>query len=101
AEHTGSRPHSVSGLDLPAYPPRVIGQVQVPAAMIGPPEAVAVSRDESFAIVTAAQKVNPADPMHPLDNDQVSVIDLSRPSNPVVLGTVASGAGASGVTMNR
>jgi DNA-binding beta-propeller fold protein YncE len=94
-------PDSVSVIDLNAYPPKVIGQVQVPAAMIGPPEAVAVSRDESFAIVTAAQKVNSTDPMHPLDNDQVSVIDLSQPSKPRVIETVASGAGASGVTMNK
>ena len=52
-EQTGVTPDSVSVIDLAAYPPKVIGQVQVPAAMIGPPEAVAVSRDDSFAIVTA------------------------------------------------
>ena len=100
-EEASVTPDSVSVIDLAAYPPKVIGQVQAPAAMIGPPEAVAVSRDESFAIVTAAQKINPADPMHPLDNDQVSVIDLSRPSKPRLLETAQSGAGASGVTMNR
>ena len=60
AEQIGVTPDSVSVIDLAAYPPKVIGQVQVPAAMIGPPEAVAVSRDDSFAIVTAAQKINPA-----------------------------------------
>jgi DNA-binding beta-propeller fold protein YncE len=69
--------------------------------MIGPPEAVVVSRDESFAIVTAAQKYNPADPLHPLDDDKVSVIDLSDPAKPRVLETMASGAGASGIAMNR
>ena len=101
AEQTGVAPDSVSVIDLAAYPPKVIGQVQVPAAMIGPPEAVAVSRDDSFAIVTAAQKINPADAMHPADNDQVSVIDLSRPAEPRVLQTVAVGAvGVSGVAMN-
>ena len=101
AEQIGVTPDSVSVIDLAAYPPKVIGQVQVPAAMIGPPEAVAVSRDDSFAIVTAAQKINPADAMHPADNDQVSVIDLSRPANPRVLQTVAVGAvGVSGVAMN-
>lgn len=94
-------PDTVSVIDLNAYPPKVVGQVQVPAAMIGPPEAVAVSRNESFAIVTAAQKTNPADPMHPLDDDKVSVIDLSRPAAPRVLQTVMSGAGASGVAINR
>jgi len=102
AEQTGVTPDSVSVIDLAAYPPKVIGQVQVPAAMIGPPEAVAVSRDDSFAIVTAAQKINPADAMHPTDNDQVSVIDLSRPAKPRVLQTVEVGAvGVSGVAMNR
>ena len=94
-------PDTVSVIDLKAYPPKVIGQVEVPVAMIGPPEAVAVSRDESFAIVTASQKSNPADPMHPVDDDRVSVIDLSRPAQPRVLQTVVSGAGASGVAINR
>lgn len=101
AEQTGVTQDSISVIDFNAYPPKVIGQVQVPAAMIGPPEAVAVSRDDSFAIVTAAQKINPADVMHPTDNDQVSVIDLSRPAKPRVLQTVAVGAvGVSGVAMN-
>jgi len=100
-EDAGVMPDSVSVIDLNAYPPKVIGQVQAPAGMIGPPGAVAVSRDERFAIVSAAQKLNSADPMRPLDNDQVSVIDLSRPSNPRVMQTVASGKGASGVAMNR
>jgi DNA-binding beta-propeller fold protein YncE len=94
-------PDSISVIDLGSYPPKAIGQLQVPAAMIGPPEAVAVSRDESFAVVTAAQKANPADAMHPLDDDKVSVIDLSQPSKPRLVETVSSGAGASGVTMNR
>ena len=94
-------PDSVSVIDLNAYPPKVIGQVQAPAAMIGPPTAVAVSRDESFAIVTAAQKTNPADPLHPLDDDKVSVIDLGHPAQPHVLQTVSAGAGASGVAINR
>ena len=94
-------PDSISVIDFAVNPPKIVGQVQVPAAMIGPPEAVVVSRDESFAIVTAAQKYNAADPLHPLDDDKVSVIDLSQPSKPRVLETLASGAGASGIAMNR
>jgi DNA-binding beta-propeller fold protein YncE len=100
-EDDGVLPDSISVIDLYGPGPKVIGNLQVPAAMIGPPEAVVVSRDEKFAIVTAAQKVNPADPMKPLDNDQVSVIDLSQPAKPRLAETVAAGAGASGVTMNR
>ena len=56
---------SVSILDLGAYPPKVVGNVQVPASMIGSPNAVAVDANEKFAIVTASQKFDPADPTHP------------------------------------
>jgi 6-phosphogluconolactonase (cycloisomerase 2 family) len=100
-EDTPVTPDSVNVIDLGAYPPKVIGKVNAPASMIGPPEAVVVARDDSFAIVTDAQKINPADPMHPADNDQVSVIDLSNPRAPRVLQTTAAGPGASGVAMNK
>ena len=100
-EAAGITPDSVSVIDLGKYPPRVIGNVRVPASMIGSPNAVVVSENEKFAIVTAAQKVNPADPMKPLPDDRVSLIDLSDPTKPKVLQTVQAGAQASGVAMNR
>src|SRR6185312_2420424 len=100
-EDIGQTPDSVSVIDLAAYPPKVIGSVNGPASMIGPPEAVVVAHDESFAIATAAQKFNAADPMHPADDDKVSVIDLSTPSKPRFLQTVSAGPGASGVAMNK
>jgi DNA-binding beta-propeller fold protein YncE len=93
-------PDSVSVIDLGRYPPRVLGSVDVPASMIGPPAAVAVGRGEKFAIVTASQKFNPADPMNPAADDKVSVIDLTNPAHPKVLQTVQAGALASGVSIN-
>jgi DNA-binding beta-propeller fold protein YncE len=93
-------PDSVSVIDLGRYPPRVLGSVEVPASMIGPPAAVAVGRGEKFAIVTASQKFNPADPMNPAPDDKVSVIDLTNPAHPKVLQTVQAGALASGVSIN-
>jgi DNA-binding beta-propeller fold protein YncE len=101
AEATGVTPDSVSVIDLGKYPPRVIGSVNVPASMIGSPNAIVVSRSEKFAIVTAAQKVNPADPMKPLPDDRVSLIDLSDPAKPKLLQTVQAGPQASGVAMNK
>lgn len=100
-EAAGITPDSVSVIDLGKYPPRVVGNVRVPASMIGSPNAVVVSETEKFAIVTAAQKVNPADPMKPLPDDRVSLIDLSDPTKPKVLQTVQAGAQASGIAMNR
>ncbi len=100
AEPTQQTPDSVSVIDLGHYPPKVIGSVTVPASMIGPPDAVAVAKGEKFAIVTAAQKFDPANPFQPAADDKVSVIDLTHPTHPRVLQTVTSGAGASGVSIN-
>ncbi len=100
-EAIGVTPDSLSVIDLGKYPPRVIGSVAVPVSMIGSPNAVVVSKSEKFAIVTAAQKVDPADPMKPVPDDRISLIDLSDPTKPKVVQTVAAGAQASGVALNR
>jgi DNA-binding beta-propeller fold protein YncE len=95
----GRTPDSISVIDLGATQPKVIGTVEGPAAMIGPPNAVAVSADERFALVTAAQKFDAADPLHPAADDKVSVIALD--GSPRLLQTVTAGAGASGIALNR
>jgi DNA-binding beta-propeller fold protein YncE len=98
---TPRTPDSVSVLDIGHYPPRVIGTVQVPAAMIGSPNAVAVGADEKFAIITAAQNYVEADPENPVPGDTVSVIDLADPAHPKLLQTVHAGLTPGGVTINR
>lgn len=91
---------TVSIIDLKASPPRVIGEVQAPVSVVGPPLSVAVTPDESLALVTASNKVDPADPTKQTPNNQVSVIDL-KASPPRVLATLAAGKGAAGVSINR
>src|SRR5688572_20686752 len=59
-EDIGVTPDSVSVINLSVYPPKVIGNLKIPAAMIGSPNAVAIGAGEQFAIVTAAQKIDPA-----------------------------------------
>lgn len=100
-ESQSPTPDSVSVLDLGVYPPKVLGSVRVPASMIGSPNAVAVDANEKFAIVTASQKFDPADPTHPAADDKISVIDLTDPAHPKVLQTLPSGPLASGVAMNK
>ena len=95
----GRTADSVSVSDLRSYPPKVIGTVAAPASMIGPPAAVAVARSGGFALVSAAQRLTPAGTVEP--NDQVSVIDLARPTAPALTQTVQAGPGASGVAINR
>ena len=44
--------------------------------MIGPPASVAIARDESFALVTGASKIDPADQKKTVPDDKLTVIDL-------------------------
>jgi len=93
-------PDTVSVIDLKASPPRVIGEVPAPVSVVGPPLSVAVTPDESLAIVTASNKVDPADPKKQTPNNQVTVIDI-KVSPPKVLATLEAGKGASGISINR
>jgi DNA-binding beta-propeller fold protein YncE len=91
---------SVTVLDLGASPPRIVATLDAPASIVGPPQSVAVSSDESFALVTAATRIDPADPTRTIPDDRVTVIDLSGPQ-PRIAATLRAGAGASGVSINR
>src|SRR6476619_5600697 len=86
-------------IDLNAKPPKVIAEIEVPTSVIGPPLSVAVARDESFALVTAASKIDPADPKKTVPDDKLSVIDL-KASPPKVSAQLQAGKGAAGVSIN-
>ena len=103
--HLGAKPHDVTAdgiavIDLGATPPRVMGKVDVPFSMIGPPTSVAVAHDGSFAIATNSQKLDPKDASRFVPDDTVSLIRLAAPAHPVVLQTVKAGAGATGVAIS-
>jgi len=90
---------TVSIIDLGATPPKVIGEVIALASVVGPPQSVAISRDESFALVTGAFKVDPADQKKAAPDNKVSVIDL-KAKPPAVVATLEAGLGAAGVSIN-
>jgi DNA-binding beta-propeller fold protein YncE len=73
--------------------------VQAPGSVVGPPMAVAVASDESYAIVTGATKADPAAPAGIGPDDRVSVIDLTA-SPPKVVQTLNAGAGATTVRIS-
>lgn len=91
---------SVNIIDLGATPPKIIGEVKAPASVVGPPQSVAISRDESFALVTGAFKVDPADKKKAVPDNKLSVIDL-KAKPPAVIATLEAGLGAAGVSINR
>jgi DNA-binding beta-propeller fold protein YncE len=93
-------PDSVSVFDLSVAPPRVIANIPAPAAVVGPPQSVAIAPDRSIALVTAALKLDPADRTKTVPDDVVTVIDL-RASPPKVIATLHAGRQPSGVSINN
>ena len=93
-------PDSVTVIDLSASPPKAVAEIAAPASVVGPPSSVAIARDESFALVTAATKVDAADPKKVVPDDKLTVIDL-KASPPKVLAQLQAGKGAAGVSINR
>ena len=93
------KPDNVTIIDLGSSPPKVVAEIKVATSVVGPPSSVAVARDKSFALVTAATKIDPSDSKKTAPDNKVSVIDL-KASPPAVIAVVESGAGAAGVALN-
>lgn len=93
----GPQPDSISVLNISGDHVKLVGSVAAPAAMIGPPGAVAVSKDSRFALVTACQKL---DGTNLVPDDLVEVVDLSDPAQPHVVQTAHAGPGASGISIS-
>ncbi len=93
-------PDTVSVIELGVSPPALVGRVQVPTSVVGPPSSVALTPDESLAFVTSGAKVDPADPRRLIPDNRVSIIDL-RARPPVVVGQAEAGAGAAGISVAR
>jgi YVTN family beta-propeller protein len=92
-------PDTVMVIDIGVSPPKVLGEVQAPNSVVGVPQSVAVAKDESFALVTSAMKVDPADPKKTAPDDKLSVIAL-KASPPAVKQTLQAGLGATGVSIS-
>jgi DNA-binding beta-propeller fold protein YncE len=92
-------PDTATVIDVSTSPPRVVAELPVAGSIIGPPQSAAVSPDRSIAMVTAAARIDPADPSRTIPADIVTVIDLQA-SPPTVLNTLRAGRGASGVSIN-
>ena len=87
------RPDSVDIIDAAQSPPRIVQTIEVPGSVVGPPFAVWVAPDSSWAIVTAATKAEPGAKFGIAPDDRVSVLDLS--STPAkITQSLTAGAGA-------
>lgn len=90
---------SITIIDLGVLPVKVIGTIDnVPGSVVGPPLSVAITPDESLALVASSSKLDPADPTKLVPDDRVTVIDLK---NRKILDTLKTGAGAAGISITK
>lgn len=93
-------PDTVAIIDLKSFPPKVLAEIDLPASVVGPPLSVAITPDESLALVTAAMKIDPNDPTKQTPDNRLSVIDL-RASPPAVIAQLQTGKGPAGLSITR
>jgi len=93
-------PDTVTIIDLKASPPRVVAEIAAPGSVVGPPLSVALTPDESLALVGSSTRVDPSDPTKTVPDTRVSVIDL-KASPPAVIATLEAGKSAAGISINR
>ena len=93
-------PDTATIIDLNVSPPKVLGEINVPGSWQAPPQSVAITPDESIALVGNSTKIDPADPRKTTPDSTLTVVDLkARP--PVVIATLQTGRGPAGVSINR
>jgi YVTN family beta-propeller protein len=93
-------PDTVAIIDLKEFPPKIVAEIEAPVSVVGPPLSVAITPDESLALVTAAMKINPQDPTKQVPDNRLSVIDL-KAAPPAVIATLETGRGPAGLSINR
>ncbi len=93
-------PDNVAIIDLAGKQPRIIAEIAMPTSLVGPPQSVAIAPDRSFALVSAATRIDPANKKKTAPESKLSVIDL-KAKPPAVIATHETGAGASGVAINK
>jgi DNA-binding beta-propeller fold protein YncE len=93
-------PDTLTVIDLKGGAPKVIAEIPVPASVVGPPLSVAITPDEGLALVTSAMKVDPADKTKTINDNRLSVVDLTS-NPPRVIGTLETGASPAGLSINR
>jgi DNA-binding beta-propeller fold protein YncE len=93
------RPDSIDVIDVSAYPPHITATIEAPGSVVGPPLAVWVAPDESWAITTSATKAQAGAKFGIAPDNRVSVIDLAA-KPPAVVQSLTAGDGATVVRVS-
>jgi DNA-binding beta-propeller fold protein YncE len=97
---TNPPPDTLTVIDTKSWPPKVVAELAVPGSVVGPPFSVAVAPDESIALVTANEKLDPSDATKRIPNNTMSVVDL-KATPPRIIATLETGKAPAGVSINR
>jgi DNA-binding beta-propeller fold protein YncE len=97
---TNPPPDTLTVIDTKSWPPKVVAELVVPGSVVGPPFSVAVAPDESMALVTANEKLDPSDTTKRIPNNTMSVVDL-KATPPRIIATLETGKAPAGVSINR
>lgn len=92
-------PDTLSLIDLQSSPPRLVSSIDVPFSDIGPPMALAIAADASFALVTSSTRAEAKSADGTAPDDRLSVVDLTV-SPPRVAQSLHAGLGASAVRIS-
>src|SRR5678815_4716588 len=94
-------PDNIAIIDMKGPMPKVIGVVDnVPTSVAGPPTSVAITPDESLALISASIKIDPNDPTKVTSDNSLTVVNL-KANPPAVIAKLEAGAGASGISINK
>lgn len=90
-------------IELSAGRLRVAQQIALPTSLVGPPSSVAIAPGGRLALVSAATRRDPTDAAKVVAFDLVSVVALDPGGRfpPRVVAALHTGAGASGISINR
>jgi DNA-binding beta-propeller fold protein YncE len=93
------RPDSIDIIDVSKYPPHITATIEAPGSVVGPPLAIWVAPDESWAISTSATKAQAGAKFGIAPDNRVSVIDLAA-KPPAVVQSLTAGDGATTVRVS-
>ena len=91
-------PDTVTVLDITTLPVKILATISgVPGSVVGPPLSVAITSDETLALVSSSSQIDPGDKTKTVPDDRVTVIDLKTNK---VIGQLKTGPGASGISIS-
>jgi len=93
-------PDTLTVLDVSAFPPRKIAEIEIQHTVAAPPMTIAITADEKLALVSAPNHVNPRDKTKVVADNAMQIVDLEA-SPPRVIDRVDLGHQPLGVSVNR